>query len=206
MVFRNRRRRARQFPSRRRRTTPRNDQRLLTFDTNVYHGRELVSQFSAGNAAFTVSSLVVNMNLTNQLIDFSALYSMYRFTRLNFIYVPSASSSTLGQSYISYSDDIFTSAPASIVAAVSRGLSIQVPGTNTLVTLPSARKPISELPNVLSIPRSYNNLKWYRTDMSPGVNDMNSSGVVFYGTQGVQSGVVPGQLWLSYTVVLRSHI
>lgn len=197
-------------PGRKRRqgipVTARNDQRLLSFDTTVYHGREEINPFPAGNAGFTVSSNVVNMSMTTQLLLFQSLFSEFRFSRLEFIYVPSSATTTLGEMFISYSNDVHAGAPASITAVSSRGLSIQVPGTNAFVTMPSVRRRISELNNVLTIPRSYNNLTWFRCNTAAGVTDFNSVGIVHYGTQSVQNGVIPGTLWFDYTVICRSHV
>jgi hypothetical protein len=182
------------------------DVRLLTFDTTVYHGREEIGPFPAGNAGFTVSSNVINLSVTSQLSGFASLFSEYRFTRMEFIYVPIAATSTLGTVFVSYSSDIGTGAPGSLTAVSSRGLSFQIPGTNSFSTMPSVRRNISNLQNVLTIPRSYNNLAWYRTRTSLGVSDMNSVGIIHYGTNLVQTGVIPGLLYIDYTLVLRSHI
>lgn len=191
-----------------RRSSPRIP-RILNADTLVYHGREEVAAFTAGNAGFQVNSLVVNMALTSQLTTLAALYSEYHFTNLRWIFLSEESqNSNLGTVYISYSNDVHATAPGSLASVIQRPLSIQIPllmtaGISIQEAMVNMRR---SFVNALDIPRAYNNVAWYRTNTAAGVTDLNSTGIVHYGSQAVASGNTPGILFLVYTVVFRSHI
>ncbi len=209
MVIVTRRRRFTRTTVRRRRLPDPKKNNLYTFDTMVYHGKELVGNFPTGNGAFVNALAEINPALTSQLSTLGALFSEYRFTKMRFVFVSEETqNSNLGTVYMSYSNDITAVAPTAISDVTQRALSIRFPlaQTNSLSLQESMDNPRRSFPNVLDVPRSYNRYEWFRTNTSGGLSDTNTSGLLFFGDNGVANGNTPGALYFMYTIVFRSHL